>query len=267
MVARGSDGVNRRADALLGRDAAVREHHERVRCDAESRPGPGPGLIPSAGGRERIGHAEPDHIDLSALERLAEFVRHDGVVHRHAAGGQHDAAEHRPEVGDRPTESHDADGRSFRRHLGMIEDELGFVLPRAPPGQQARGAGVVQVRIVEHDEPGELKKVRPHEIVAACVPELVHDQVVGSLPAQPDEVVSEAGGEVPCAREGELGGRRDEHVDGVGREDARQHVDGVLSDAARHGRQRGEPGKPHGEDLTTSGRAKLGGAMRDELER
>ena len=79
---------------------------------------------------------------------------------------------------------------------------------------------MVQVRVVEDDEPRILEQVGPHEVVAAGVPELVDDQIVGSLLVQPDEVVGGAGGEVSCAREGELGGRRDEHIHLVRGEDA-----------------------------------------------
>ena len=110
------------------------------------------------------------------------------------------------------------------------------------------------MRIVENDEARILEEVGPHEIVAPGVPELVHDEVVRRLLVQPDEVVGGAGGEVLCVRAGELGGRRDEHVHVVCWKDAGQCVNGILRHAARDRRQRGEPGKPHSQDLTPAPR-------------
>ena len=72
---------------------------------------------------------------------------------------------------------------------------------------------MVQVRVVENDEPGILEDVWPHEVVAAGVPELVDDESYGAWWCSHTNSCAERAGRCVCARSDELGGATDEDVD------------------------------------------------------
>jgi hypothetical protein len=104
---------------------------------------------------------------------------------------------------------------------------------------------VVQVRVVQDDQTRVLEEIGPREIVAACVAELIDDEVVRRLVVQPYEVVRRAGWQPASLGRRDLGGARDEDVDCMRREQTREHIGRVVRDAAPDRRQGGEPGEPH----------------------
>jgi len=71
----------------------------------------------------------------------------------------------------------------------MVEPEFAAVVVEPPLPQKLPRPRVMQRRIVDHDQPGKAREIRPHEIVTARVPELVDDEIVRRALVSPDEVV------------------------------------------------------------------------------
>jgi hypothetical protein len=104
--------------------------------------------------------------------------------------------------------------------------------------EQRRRPGVVQVNVVQHDQPGEAEQVWPLEVVVRRVAHLVDGEVVGSLMVPPEELVSRAG-----ARDERNGGLVDEKVDVMVGPQAGDEIGAAGRDPGAHGRHRAEPGE------------------------
>ena len=63
----------------------------------------------------------------------------------------------------------------------MVPLELGAIVRGASLAQQERGAGVMQMRVVQDDEAGIAERVGPLIIVVRRIAELVDDQIIGAL--------------------------------------------------------------------------------------
>ena len=71
----------------------------------------------------------------------------------------------------------------------MVVPELATVVVEPLMLEQLPGARVVQLRIVDDDEPGVAGEVGPDVVVMGVVAELVDDKIVGIAPLFPDEIV------------------------------------------------------------------------------
>ena len=91
----------------------------------------------------------------------------------------------------------------------------------------------MQRRIVHHGESGKAREVRPDEIVAARVAELVDDEIVRRTEMSPDEIMR---------------ARLIEAIDRKFALEPRQQLGVDLGDPGTHRRQRREPGETHQPD-------------------
>ena len=142
-----------------------------------------------AASRLECSHAHPDRVngDISVL--FAELGGYAPVVHGDRPGGPHHHAQHRPEVVDRSAEPFDGVFDEVGCRIGMVVPEFVAVVAEPFLIQQSPRPGMVQARVVQHDEARVARQIRPHVVVAGGVPELVHDEIVRHALLLPDEVV------------------------------------------------------------------------------
>ena len=153
------------------------------------------------------------------------------------------------------------EGRPVGGHVGVIEGELRRVVLRAAPREQARRARVVQVRVVQDDQPRILEQVRAtcSRGTRRCRSDRRSDRREPAGAARRNR-----GPTAPaCAalRERHLGSRRDEHIHRVRGENRRQRVDGISRNTAPDRWERSEPGKPH-DGILRRWRARRSSAVR-----
>ncbi len=147
---------------------------------------------------------------------------------------------HRPGVIQLVVEAGHRQLRQVRAGGRMVPGELGPIVGGAFGPEQRRGARVVQMRVVQHREPGIPEQIRPEKVVVGGVAELVDGQIVRIEPMAPDELVRRPG-------PGHKPGHRLIHVD-VDLMVVRKGRDQPGAARGNTGRDRGhgaEPGQAH----------------------
>ena len=123
-------------------------------------------LAPDACGRVRVpaGEARTPIRSVSTTAAgysITQVGRDARVVDGDRPGRHHDHAQHRPERVDRPAQPFDRVLREMAHRVGMIELELGAVVVGAVAAQQRACAGVVEPRVVQHDQAGDRRRDTP----------------------------------------------------------------------------------------------------------
>ena len=192
-------------------------------------------------------HAHPDDMHVRVGEARADLVSQGRAVHGNGARRRHDAPQHRPEVIQRPSQAGQRGFGRFPRQLRVIERQLRAVVVRSAASQQRPGAGVVQVAVVEDDEPRVPEQVGPHEVVAPRVAHLEDRQVVRRAVVPPGKVVRRgvSSRRSRFTRGVHFVGGGDEHVDLGAARQRRDQIARVVGDPAADGRHRGEEGDAH----------------------
>ena len=70
----------------------------------------------------------------------------------------------------------------------MVVVEFAAVIVESPLRQEAARTGLVQPRVVQHDQAGMRGEIRPHIVVARRVTELIDDEIVGIALRAPREI-------------------------------------------------------------------------------
>ena len=141
----------------------------------------------------------------------------------------HREPQHGPEAEQGAAFAFDDEVGDFDGRLGVAVLELRLVVERPPAaGQQREGPRLVELRVVQDEQPGMAQQIRPHVVMVARVPHLIDDEIVGSAEVPRDEIV----------RPGLV-----IHIHVVLRANRGQELGAVRRNAGPHGRERGEPGE------------------------
>ena len=206
----------------------------------------------------QIWRSVADHVDVEAGPRLAQIGGQGREVDGDGAGGGERDGGQRPDRRAGVAQAGEDPFGDARRRVGMPEAQLGTQVVRPAAGDQRMRPRLVQLRVVQHDQAGVAGEVGPHVVVAACIAELVDDQIerLGVMDGRevvggPDGSPGRSDRGKPVRAHAGLGSSRrpdvvtDEQRDVVARGESREHHGAVAGDAGADRRERREPGETH----------------------
>jgi hypothetical protein len=157
------------------------------------------------------------------------------------ARGRGQGANHGPFVIETAVEPLDGHLGEIRVSIRIVPCELRAIVRGSVRAQQRRRACVVQMRLVQHDQPGITERVGPFVVVMRRVAELVDGEVVRLLLVTPHEVVCRSNERV---RRGVHQRIVDEDVDVERVTKRADQLGGPSRDARSRRRDRAEPREP-----------------------
>ena len=228
MPRRGGDGLEQLRNPFLRRDAAERPDQAGVCRD----PKKAAHLLTVVEGRLRIGDPHLDMANRCVGLIAGEVAGQVRVVDDRQLRRADREGDERPVAKELSAETGGKQVAEMGLGVRVIGREFREIVveARLDALEQPQCPGLVHLRVMQHEQAGVAKQIRPHEIVRGGVPQLVDDEIVGLAPVAPDEVMT---------------ARRDRGRSPQPRRQQRDQLGRVGGDAGSIRRHGAEPGNPH----------------------